>query len=62
MARAIAGFLALFWASRVVLQFVYYDRELRRQNRLFDVLFILADGYLAAVFATAAILGGGTSP
>lgn len=56
--RAISAYLALFWVSRVVLQLVYYDRELRRQNRAFDILFLLADGYLAVVFAAAAILGG----
>lgn len=53
---ALAGFLAVFWGSRVVLQLFYYDRALRRANRLFDVLFLLADGYLAAVFALAALL------
>lgn len=53
---AIAGFLSFFWGSRVLLQLFYYDRELRRANRTFDVLFLLADGYLATVFALAAIL------
>jgi hypothetical protein len=56
MSRAIAGFLALFWGSRVLLQLFYYDRELRRANRLFDVLFSLADGYLAGTFAVVAIV------
>jgi hypothetical protein len=53
---ALAGFLAFFWGSRVLLQLFYYDRELRRANRLFDVLFLLGDGYLAVVFALAALL------
>jgi hypothetical protein len=53
---ALAGFLAVFWGSRVLLQLFYYDRELRRTHRLFDVLFLLADGYLAVVFALAALL------
>jgi len=56
LAVAIAGFLAVFWGSRVLLQLFYYDRELRRTNRLFDVLFLLGDGYLAVVFALAALL------
>ena len=56
LGRALAGFLAVFWGSRVLLQLFYYDRELRRANRLFDVLFLLGDGYLAAVFALAALL------
>src|SRR5262245_14194589 len=58
MVRAIAGFLALFWGSRVLLQLCYYDRETRRANRFFDVLFLLADGYLAGVFLLEACLGG----
>jgi hypothetical protein len=56
LGAALAGFLAIFWGSRVLLQLLYYDRELRRANCLFDLLFLLADGYLAAVFALAAIL------
>jgi len=49
--QALASFLAVFWGSRVLLQLFYYDRELRRAYRLFDVLFLAADGFLAAVFA-----------
>lgn len=56
MGQCICGFLALFWGSRVLLQLFYYDRSLRRANRGFDILFLLADGYLAAVFAWAALL------
>jgi hypothetical protein len=53
---AFSGFLAIFWGARVLLQLFYYDRELRRANRFFDVLFMVADGYLAVVFALAALL------
>jgi len=56
LGRGLAAFLAVFWGSRVLLQLFYYDRELRRANRLFDVLFLAADGYLAAVFALAVLL------
>ena len=58
LGRSLAGFLAVFWGSRVLLQLCYYDREARRADRLFDVLFLTADGYLAAVFALAALLPG----
>ena len=58
LGRALAGFLAVFWGSRVLLQLFYYDRNLRRQNRLFDVLFLIGDGFLASVFALAALLPG----
>lgn len=53
---ALAGFLAVFWGLRVLLQVFYYDRELRRANRLFDLLFLVGDGYLAVVFSLAAML------
>jgi hypothetical protein len=53
---ALACFLAFFWSQRVLLQLLYFDRELRRANRLFDVLFLLAESYLAAVFTLAALL------
>jgi len=56
LGRTISGFLAVFWGSRVMLQLFYYDRELRRANRLFDLLFLAADGYLAAVFILAVVL------
>jgi hypothetical protein len=58
LGRALAGFLAVFWGSRVLLQLLYYDRQLRRANRFFDVLFLVADGYLAAVFSVTALLAG----
>ena len=61
LGRAMAGFLTVFWGSRVLLQLFYYDRETRRANRFFDVLFLLADGYLASVFALAAFFTGGRS-
>lgn len=56
LGRAIAAYLAMFWSVRVGLQFFYYDRDLRRANRVFDVLFIVADGYLAIAFALAVLL------
>ncbi len=56
LGQALAGFLTVFWGSRVALQLLYYDRELRRAHRLFDVLFLLGDGYLATVFALATLL------
>jgi len=55
MSVAITAFLGVFWGARVVLQLGYYDPLLRRANRAFDVLFVLADGYLAAVYAAAAL-------
>jgi hypothetical protein len=58
LGQALAGFSAIFWSTRVSLQLFYYDRDLRRENRFLDVLFLVADGYLAAAFALAALLPG----
>lgn len=58
LGAALAGFLALFWGTRVGLQLAYYDPELRRDNRALDVLFVVADGYLCAVYAAAALAPG----
>ena len=49
--------LSIFWGARTLLQFVYYDPATRRKHRAWDVLFTLADAYLAATFTVAA-LGG----
>ena len=54
MGRAVSGFFALFWASRVVVQMAYYDPVLRREGRGWDVFFLLVFLYLAAAFALAA--------
>ena len=34
LGRFLSGWLALFWALRLVVQWVYYDAEVRHQNRL----------------------------
>lgn len=53
--RALCRFFALFWASRVVVQLTYYDRELRRRERPWDVFFFFVFLALGVVFALAAI-------
>jgi hypothetical protein len=55
LGRALSGFFCLFWGLRLVLQFAFYDRELRRQNRVFDVLFLTTFAYLSAVFGWGAM-------
>ncbi|MGB6220849.1 hypothetical protein [Haloferula sp.] len=54
MGRVVSGFFAVFWASRVVVQLTYYDRETRRRDRFWDVFFFGVFGFLSAVFAAAA--------
>ena len=49
--------LAIFWGARTLLQFFYYDPATRRKHRAWDVVFTLADAYLAATFTVAAAGG-----
>jgi hypothetical protein len=54
LGRSLSGFFAVFWAVRLVFQLFFYDRESRRQHRVFDILFLIAFVYLVAVFAIGA--------
>jgi hypothetical protein len=54
--RGLGRFMSAFLA--VFVQLLYYDPDLRRRHRLYDVGFLVLFGYLAAVF-TAAALGAG---
>ena len=55
MGQVLSGFFGLFWASRVVVQLTYYDKELRRRERGWDVFFLLVFVVLCAVFTLATI-------
>lgn len=55
MARVLCAFFGLFWGSRVVVQLTYYDRELRRRDRAWDVFFLGVFAVLSAVFTLAAV-------
>ncbi|MGE5326180.1 MAG: hypothetical protein ACM3NO_04020 [Deltaproteobacteria bacterium] len=54
VARAISGFIALYWLLRLTLQFLYVDKQTRRANRLGDWAYSLAIFSIGAVFALAA--------
>lgn len=54
MGRVVSAFFGLFWASRVVVQLTYYDKKLRREDRAWDVFFLIVFASLAAVFTLAA--------
>ena len=51
LGRSVSGFLSIFWCGRLIFQLFFYDRELRRQHRAFDVLFLVAFTSLVVVFA-----------
>ncbi len=54
LGRFLSAFLAIFWLLRVPIQLLYYPVEIRRQNRLADVIFTVAFAFLAVVFGLAA--------
>jgi len=55
LSRALAGFFTVFWGSRVFIQLLYYDREVRRNERAWDVFFLGVFAILSTVFALATI-------
>ncbi len=54
LGRFLSGSLAIFWLVRIPVQLLYYDSSIRRQHRLGDLMFTVAIGFLAGVFAIAA--------
>jgi hypothetical protein len=55
MGRFLSAFMAAFWLLRIVLQVFYYDREIRRENRGLDALYLVSLLVLVLVFGTAAL-------
>jgi hypothetical protein len=55
LGRFLSGFIAGFWLLRIVLQVFYYDKELRRENRGLDTLYVGSLIGLVLVFGVAAI-------
>jgi hypothetical protein len=55
LGRYLSAAIAVFWLLRVPIQLFFYDPELRRQNRIGDVIFLLAFSYLGVVFSIAAL-------
>jgi len=55
MGRFLSGFMAGFWLLRIGLQIFYYDREVRRENRGLDMLYLGSLMVLVVIFGVAAI-------
>jgi hypothetical protein len=55
LGRFLSGFIAGFWLLRIVLQIFYYDREVRRENRGLDMLYVGALIVLVVIFGMAAV-------
>jgi hypothetical protein len=57
LARFLSASMAVFWLLRVPVRLFFYDSEVRRQNRVTDVGFLLIFLPLGTVFGSVA-LGG----
>ena len=57
MGRVLSSFFGVFWASRVIVQLTYYDKETRRHERGWDVFFLGVFATLSAIFTLTAIYG-----
>jgi hypothetical protein len=55
LGRFLSGFMAAFWLLRIVLQVLYYDKDIRRENRVLDSMYLAALVVLVGVFGMAAI-------
>jgi hypothetical protein len=58
LGRFMCVFMGAFWLLRIVLQWFYYDREIRRANRWLDALYLTGLVALSAIFGWAAIAPG----
>jgi hypothetical protein len=55
LGRFLSAFMAGFWLLRIALQVLYYDREVRRENRGLDLPYVLTLALLVSVFGLAAL-------
>ena len=55
LGRFLSGFMAGFWLLRIGLQIFYYDREIRRENRGLDLLYVSSLIVLVVIFGMAAV-------
>lgn len=58
LGRFLCAFMGAFWLLRILLQWFYYDREIRRANRLLDALYLAGLIAMAAIFGWVAIAPG----
>jgi energy-coupling factor transporter transmembrane protein EcfT len=54
LGRFLSAFMAVFWFIRIILQWFYYDRQMRRENRWLDTAYNVALVALVAIFTLAA--------
>src|SRR5688500_8945094 len=58
LARAVCAFIAVYWGTRLILQFAVFDRSVavRPLFRIAEVMYVSAFAYLAIVYSAAAVL------
>ncbi len=55
LGRFLSAFMCGFWLLRIFLQCLYYDRDLRRANRVLDSLYVLSLIALTGIFGFVAV-------
>jgi hypothetical protein len=50
LGRFLSAFMCGFWLLRIFLQCFYYDREVRRSNRVLDSLYVISLVVLVGIF------------
>jgi hypothetical protein len=56
LGRFLSAFVCGFWLLRVLLQWFYYDAEMRRANRLLDAVYLVALAALIVIFGWVALV------
>ncbi len=57
LGKFLCGFLAVFWGLRVVLQFGYYDKAVKKEHPLGALFFGIVFTSLAVIFTVATFFG-----
>ncbi|MCB1094955.1 MAG: hypothetical protein KDN22_05180 [Verrucomicrobiae bacterium] len=55
LAVVLLWFMAGYWSLRVLIQFFFYNREIKKTYPVYNVMFTLAFGYLGLAFFTLAV-------
>jgi hypothetical protein len=55
LGRFLNAFMAAFWLSRLLLQWFYYDAQVRRANRVLDALYALSLLALVGILGWSAV-------
>ena len=54
LGRLLSAFMCALWLLRIILQLLYYDRDVRRENRVLDMMYLGSLLILVVVFGVAA--------